>query len=388
MSNEPARPTRVRAVTSGALFLVTLLVAVVAFAAQLEPTAQAAGGERFRNAYTVAEDRGERLGGSYFLRRAWVQITRDLSRTEVPPTLPLDLQAMAQRPFAVSWLGHASMLLRVGSKWVLVDPVFSGTAGPVQGFGPARLTPLPFDVAQLPPIDLVLISHDHYDHLDLATMRRLAAQPGGAPRFFVGRGLGPWFAENIGVQAEEFDWWQSRQLDALTLRFVPAQHNSGRIPWKRNATLWGGWVIEHGMQRFYFAGDTAYVAELFRDIRERVGAIDLAAIPIGAYRPRQYMRFEHLDPDDAVMAHQDLGATLSFGVHWGTFQLGDEEPFDAARDLYAALQRRGVDSFGVLAVGAVLDVPGTGPGLAGGKVARLPALQPARAGDAPAIAFR
>ncbi len=391
MSSEPARPTRVRAVTSGALFLVTLLVAVVAFAAQLEPASQAAGGERFRNAYTVAEDRGERLGGSYFLRRAWVQITRDLSRTEVPPTLPLDLQAMAQRPFALSWLGHASMLLRVGSQWVLVDPVFSGTAGPVQGFGPARLTPLPFEPAQLPPlpfepaqlppIDLVLISHDHYDHLDLATMRQLAAQRGGAPHFFVGRGLSPWFAENVGVQAEEFDWWQSRQLDALTLRFVPAQHNSGRIPWKRNATLWGGWVIEHGMQRFYFAGDTAYVAELFRDIRERVGAIDLAAIPIGAYRPREYMRFEHLDPDDAVMAHQDLGATLSFGVHWGTFQLGDEEPFDAARDLTVSLRRRGGDGLGVLAVGAVVDVPG-GVAAPAGPALRLAAVAPVRAADA------
>jgi L-ascorbate metabolism protein UlaG (beta-lactamase superfamily) len=385
MSSKKPRPPRLRTATCGALFLLTLLVAVVALAAQLETANHAAGSERFRNAYTVAGDSGERLGGSYFLRRAWVQITRDLSSTEVPPTLPLDLQAMAQRPFAVSWLGHASMLLRVGSKWVLVDPVFSGTAGPVQGFGPARLTPLPFDPAQLPHIDLVLISHDHYDHLDLGTMRQLAAQPGGAPRFFVGKGLRPWFAENIGARADEFDWWQTRQLDELTLRFVPAQHNSGRDPWSRNRTLWGGWVIEHGMQRFYFAGDTAYVAELFRDLRARVGAIDLAAIPIGAYRPREFMRFEHLDPDDAVLAHQDLGATLSFGVHWGTFQLGDEEPFDAARDLYLSLRTRGVDNFGVLAVGAVVDVPG---GIAAVPAPRLADVARARAADALALAPR
>ena len=385
MSSKKPRPPRLRTATSGALCLLTLLVAVVALAAQLETANNAAGSERFRNAYTVAGDSGERLGGSYFLRRAWVQITRDLSSTEVPPTLSLYLRAMARRPFAVSWLGHASMLLRVGSKWVLVDPVFSGTAGPVQGFGPARLTPLPFDPAQLPHIDLVLISHDHYDHFDLGTMRQLAAQPGGAPRFFVGKGLRPWFAENIGTRADEFDWWQTRQLDELTLRFVPAQHNSGRDPWTRNRTLWGGWVIEYGMQRFYFAGDTAYVAELFRDLRARVGAIDLAAIPIGAYRPREFMRFEHLDPDDAVLAHQDLGATLSFGVHWGTFQLGDEEPFDAARDLYLSLRTRGVDNFGVLAVGAVVDVPG---GIAAVPAPRLADVARARAADALALAPR
>ena len=333
----------------------------------------------FRNPYVVAEDTGARPAPTYFFRRAWVQITRDLAATEVPPTVPLDIAAMAQRPFAVAWLGHAAMLMRVGSMWVLLDPALSGTAGPVQGLGPARLTPLPLPLAQLPRIDLVLVSHDHYDHLDLDTMRQLARQPGGPPKVMAGRAMAPWFAENTGLQAQEFDWWQAQQVGDLRVRFVPAQHNSGRTLADRNRRLWGGWVLEHAGQRFYFAGDTAYVPALFRDIRERVGPIDLAALPIGAYQPRPLMRFEHMDPAEALLAHADLGATQSFGVHWGTFQLGDEEPFDAARDLQAAVRQQQVPGFGLLPVGGFVDVR-PAEGQAG--VPPAVALQPARASDA------
>jgi len=364
--------------------LVFLLTLAGALAALATSSAVGRGGTgtapRFSNPYVVAEDRGERPAPTYFFRRAWVQVTRDLSRTEVPPTVPLDLDAMAQRPFAVAWLGHAAMLMRAGSKWILLDPALSGTAGPVQGLGPARLTPLPLPLARLPHIDLVLISHDHYDHLDLDTMRHLARQPGGPPRVLAGRGSAAWFAENAGLQARDFDWWQAQDFGDLRVRFVPAQHNSGRTLADRNRRLWGGWVLEHGGQRFYFSGDTAYVAELFRDIRERVGPIDLAALPIGAYLPRPLMRFEHMDPAEALQAHADLGATQSFGVHWGTFQLGDEEPFAAARDLQAAVQAQQVSGFGLLAVGEYADVRAA-EGQAG--VPPALALQPARA-DAPA----
>jgi N-acyl-phosphatidylethanolamine-hydrolysing phospholipase D len=344
-----------------ALGTTALLGALVACASW----AQGSGSSRFANAHVVAEDTGERVPITYFVRRAWVQITRDLQATEVPPTVPLDLAAMATRRFAVSWLGHASLLLRAGSRWVLIDPMLSPTAGPVAGVGPARLTPLPLAAGELPHIDLVLISHDHYDHLDAPTLRRLAGQAGGAPRFFVGKGLRPWFATNIGAAADEFDWWQSRTVDDLTLTFVPAQHNSGRSGWRRNTTLWGGWVVAHaqreqGPQRFYFPGDTAYVAAMFREIGARAGPIDLAAMPIGAYQPRALMRHEHIDPDDAVAAHLDAGAARSFGVHWGTLQLGDEAPFEPARDLNAAVRRRSVANFGLLPIGAVLDVQDAG----------------------------
>jgi len=323
--------------------------------------------QTFTNPYVLTEDTGARVSATYFLRRAWVQITRDLSRTEVPPTVPLDIEAIAQRPFAVVWLGHSAMLMRVGGLWVLLDPVLTDTAAPVAGFGPARLTSLPLPLDGLPHIDVVLTSHDHYDHLDLPTVRHLARQRGGPPRFFVGRGLESWFEDHVQAPAHSFDWWQAATVGAVTFRFVPAQHSSGRGPRKHNTTLWGGWVVENevagSLRRFYFPGDTAYVQAMFKDIRQRIGRIDLAALPIGAYQPRALMRFEHMDPDDAVRAHEDLGAARSFGLHWGTFQLGDEEPFEPARDLSAATKRRGGDRFGLIPIGAVLDVvPVSGAG--------------------------
>ena len=182
----------------------------------------------FRNPYVVPEDTGARVGSTYFFRRAWIQITRDLDATDVPPTVPLDIAALADQEFAVSWLGHASMLVRARGLWILIDPVLSDTAGPVPGFGPARLAPLPIAPEALPHIDAVLVSHDHYDHLDRTTVRRLARQSGGAPRFFVGKGLAAWFEAEVGVRADEFVWWQARSIGDITFTFVPAQHNSGR----------------------------------------------------------------------------------------------------------------------------------------------------------------
>jgi N-acyl-phosphatidylethanolamine-hydrolysing phospholipase D len=339
---------------------VAALLALGACAAWIGGTAGDPPSERFTNPYVVPEDTGARVPPTYFLRRAWVQITRDLAATELPPTVALDLQAMAERPFAVSWLGHSAMLMRVGGLWVLLDPVLTDTAGPVAGFGPARLTRLPVTLEGLPRIDVVLISHDHYDHLDLPSVRHLANQPGGPPAFFVGQGLGPWFRDSVGVSARSFRWWQHAEVGGVGFRFVPAQHNSGRGLRNRNTTLWGGWVVEHRVEgmdrRFYFAGDTAYVQALFEDIRARVGPIDLAALPIGAYQPRELMRHDHTDPDDAVRAFMDLGARRAFGVHWATFQLGDEAPIQPARDLDAAVRRHGVSGFGVTAIGEVLDV--------------------------------
>jgi len=330
----------------------------------------------FRNLYDTPEDTGERVRWTYFFRRAWVQLTRDLSKTAVPPTIPLDFADMEGQEFAAAWLGHASLLVRVSGLWVLIDPIFSGTAGPVQGFGPQRLTPLPFPVDALPRIDVVLISHDHYDHLDLETMRRLAGQPGGAPRIFAGTGLSTWFKTHIGVPAREFGWWESATVDETVFLFVPAQHSSGRDAFHKNTSLWGGWVIRRGDRQFYFPGDTAFVAELFADIRKRVGPIDVVAMPIGAYEPRQLMRFEHLDPGDALHAHNVLEATNSFGVHWGTFQLGDEEPFQAALDLAAAMKtREPVRGFGLMPIGGTVSIDGH----AGAHLCQADRFQPSAA---------
>jgi N-acyl-phosphatidylethanolamine-hydrolysing phospholipase D len=310
----------------------------------------------FSNPYVVPEDTGARVAPTYFLRRARVQLLRDLDRTDVPVTRKLDLAALAERPFAVAWLGHSAMLMRAGDAWLLLDPALSKTAGPVANFGPTRLTALPIAPTALPRIDAVLISHDHYDHLDLNTMRLLARQPGGPPRFLVGRRLSEWFEREVGTTAEEFDWWDASTIGKTRVIFTPAQHGSGRTLATRNTTLWGGWAVEHAGRRFYFAGDTSYVEALFLDIRARLGPIDMAALPIGAYRPRALMRFDHTDPDDAVRAYLNLGARCAFGVHWGTFQLGDEEPFDAATDITEAVARRGARGFGLLEIGAFADI--------------------------------
>lgn len=315
---------------------------------------------RFQNLHQLKEDTGERVLPTYFFRRAWVQITRDLAKTEIPPSVTLDIKEMEKQPFAVAWLGHAAMLMRAGTQWILIDPALSRTAGPVQGFGPERLTRLPIPVEQLPHIDVVLISHDHYDHLDLNTMRQLAKQDGGPPRYLTGQGQREWFNTNVSVASEDFAWWQSAKSGEVNFTFVPAHHNSGRSFNNRNATLWGGWVIEHRGTRFYFAGDTAYVKQLFTDIRARIGEIHMAALPIGAYAPRPLMRFDHMNPSDAVKAHADLGAKLSFGVHWGTFQLGDEEPYEAARDLDIATRDKQSDHFYLLPIGGFTAINAEG----------------------------
>jgi L-ascorbate metabolism protein UlaG (beta-lactamase superfamily) len=289
------------------------------------------------------------------LRRAWVQLTRDEAATALPPVAPVDLAELERRSFAVAWLGHSTQLVRVGGQWVMIDPALAKYVGPLDGFGPKRLTPLPLAIEALPRVDVVLISHDHFDHLDLRSVRLLARQHGGPPRFLVGRGLGAWFADHVGLEAEEFDWWQSRALGEVAFTFLPAQHSSGRSLSGRNRTLWGGWLIAHRDRRFYYAGDTAFVERLFLDIRERAGPVDLAALPIGAYQPRKWMRREHVDPAEAVRAQQLLGAAKAFGVHWATFQLGDEEPIQPAKDLVANLGSGGPD-FRILPIGGVVDV--------------------------------
>lgn len=334
-----------------------VVTAGLALAACVSASPSAPGGAQeppFANAYPSEGDRGVRAPPTYFLRRAWVQLTRDIDRTPLPATIELDLASLRQRSFAVAWLGHSTLLVRAGNLWILTDPVLSTHVTPLPPFGPKRLTPLPIDPDRLPRIDLVVISHDHYDHLDLPTLQRLVRQPGGPPRILVGRGLQAWFQANLGLVPESFDWWQSTRGGGLAATFVPAQHNSGRTPWQRNRTLWGGWCLEHDGRRLYFAGDTAYSAAMFTDIRTRIGPIDLAALPVGAYRPRRWMRFEHTDPAEALEAHRRLGATRSIGIHWATFQLGDEEPFQPALDLAALDAERA--GFVLLPVGGWVDV--------------------------------
>jgi L-ascorbate metabolism protein UlaG (beta-lactamase superfamily) len=246
---------------------------------------------------------------------------------------------------AVTWIGHATVLMQMGGLNILTDPQFSERASPVQWAGPKRRQPPGLSLQELPPIDLVLISHNHYDHLDLDSVRGLASQSGQCPLFMVPLGLKEWFERNVpdaGDRVFEFDWWNYRQVPGGIVHFVPAQHWSQRTLWDRNRTLWGGWVVAQTDFTFYFAGDMGSSRDT-KDIGERFGGFDLAAIPVGAYEPRWFMQTQHLNPEEAVQVHKDVLARQSLGIHWGTFNGMTDEPLDQPiADLAEALNIHGL----------------------------------------------
>jgi L-ascorbate metabolism protein UlaG (beta-lactamase superfamily) len=263
-----------------------------------------------------------------------------------------------------TWIGHATVLLQIGGMNVLTDPQFSERASPVQWFGPRRAAPPGIALEDLPPIDLVVISHDHYDSLDRNTIRSLRRRPGGERTLFLAPlGLARWFRSEGIDNARELDWWETTSLGALQITATPAQHWSQRTLFNRNETLWSGWVIAAPGFRAYFAGDSGY-APLFREIGSALGPFDLALIPIGAYEPRWFMKSNHLNPEEAVLAHRDLRARRSLAIHWGTFVLSDEPLTDPPVKLGEALRSRGIpaEEFLVLRHGEtrLLDDPSAG----------------------------
>jgi N-acyl-phosphatidylethanolamine-hydrolysing phospholipase D len=237
----------------------------------------------------------------------------------------------------ITWVGHATFLIQIGGMNILTDPIWSRHPSPVPGIGPRRLVEPAVPFAALPPIDVVLQSHDHYDHLDDRTVCRLEATNPGA-RWIVPRGLKRFLKHRGVLEVTELEWWQVTSLDALTFGCTPAQHFSGRTPWSRNGTLWCGWSIAAPARRLFFAGDTGYHPEFAR-IAERFGPFDVALVPIGAYDPRWFMRPVHMDPEEAVQAARDLGVPRFVPMHWGTFPLTDEpldEPPQRARAAWRA----------------------------------------------------
>lgn len=256
--------------------------------------------------------------------------------------------AVRQQTPVVTWLGHVSILLQVAGLNILMDPTLAPFAGPYGRFGAPRRVPAPLQPSELPPIDVVLISHNHYDHLCDATLGALLAA-GHRPRFFVPLGLKPWFDAKGIAQVTEMAWWDTLALsDTLQLHFTPSQHWSRRTPWDTNASLWGGYALQWQRAaapawRFLFPGDTGYSAD-FKAIRQRLGAIDFLALPIGAYLPRDFMQPMHVNPADAVQLMLDLEAKQAMGVHWGTFMLTQESFDQPPRDLAQALAAQGLPS--------------------------------------------
>jgi N-acyl-phosphatidylethanolamine-hydrolysing phospholipase D len=272
----------------------------------------------------------------------------------------------AQQP-AVTWIGHATVLAQLGGLNLLTDPIFSERASPLSFAGPRREQPPGVAQADLPHIHAVLVSHNHYDHLDLPSCRALAAQPGGSPLFVVPLGLQGWFQARGIERVVELDWWQEERLHDIDIVLVPAQHWSARGLNDRMKTLWGGFAVFAPDCQLFFAGDTGYSRD-FADIRQRFaerqqssqgGGFDIALIPIGAYEPRWFMQSQHVNVEEALNIHADLGAKRSLGVHWGTFELTDEALDEPPRQL--ALQRpaRGVaeDEFFTLAIGETRRLP-------------------------------
>lgn len=241
----------------------------------------------------------------------------------------------------LTWIGHATFLLQLGGVNVLTDPQFSERASPLSFAGPKRHVEPPLTYETLPHIDLVVVSHSHYDHLDLDSVRRLNAQAGGPPMFFVPLGLKAWFREQGIGNVTELDWWDSADHMGIKVNLAPVQHWSARTPWDTNRTLWGSWVLEHPQMRFLFGGDFGYSQDL-ADIGKRFGTIDLAALPIGAYEPRWFMKIMHVNPEESVRAYRDLNARYAVAMHWGTFKLTDERLDDPPKKLAEALSSAGI----------------------------------------------
>jgi len=240
----------------------------------------------------------------------------------------------------VTWIGHATLLVQLDGVNFLTDPTWAGRSGPFGGLvGVRRFTPPPFPLEDLPPIDFVLISHDHYDHLDEPTVRRLAEK--FDPTFVVSLGIKAWLAERHITNAVELGWGQSVKIKGLTVVCTPSQHGSGRTLIDQGRRLWASWAVL-GSQRFYFAGDTGYFSH-FKQIGEALGPFDLAALPIGSYTPRKIAGPVHISPEEALQAWSDLGAKRFIGIHWGTFMLAREPYDEPPRRLAAEVARRGLD---------------------------------------------
>ncbi|MGH7997337.1 MAG: MBL fold metallo-hydrolase [Opitutaceae bacterium] len=281
-----------------------------------------------------------------------------------PDRVPVEPAILPPAPRAegisLTWIGHSSFLLQTSRTTWLTDPVFSERIGPVRGFGPRRVADAALSPSTLPPIDGILLSHDHYDHCDLPSLRALAPRAGEARAPVVATPL------NYGsllkafqstAKLVELDWWQSWSgPGGSVVQLVPSRHWCRRRIWGANERLWGGYFLRTGGRAVYFAGDSGFDERLFAEIRERCGAPDLALLPIGAYEPRWFMRDTHMNPEEAARVHRILGARVSVAMHWGAFRLADEAREAPPRALAEALAKAEVpaDAFRVLPIGGSL----------------------------------
>ena len=251
------------------------------------------------------------------------------------------------------WIGHATYLINKDGLTILTDPVFSKRASPVRFAGPKRLIPPAIPIDQLPNIDVITVSHNHYDHLDLRSLKKIyKANPNAI--FLVPKGDKKRL-ERRGIEnVKEFLWWEDIEIKGSKFTFTPVQHWSARGIADRNKSLWGGWFMNLKSEIIYHAGDTGYSSD-FIETKKRLGSPSLSLIPVGAYAPRWFMKTNHVNPPEAIQVAIDLESERNFGMHWGTFQLTDEEIMEPPELLNQALEERGLseDFFKVLKPGQV-----------------------------------
>ena len=250
------------------------------------------------------------------------------------------------------WIGHSTFLIKKNNLVILTDPVFSERASPFKRLGPKRLIPPAILLNELPKIDVVTISHNHYDHLDIRSLKKLSKLNPNLT-FLIPKGDIDIFNKKNIDNVKEFVWWEEISIDDFIFTFTPVQHWSARGLFDRNESLWGGWFIKSNDYSLYHAGDTGYSND-FIETQKRLGSPKYAFLPIGAYDPEWFMAPSHVNPEDSIRIMKDLGAEFSFGMHWGTFTLTAEDTLEPPQRLKEALKNDKLDNFITLKPGEVV----------------------------------
>jgi L-ascorbate metabolism protein UlaG (beta-lactamase superfamily) len=304
------------------------------------PVSDHCDGERFFNRYQNARPLSDVIKWMRTRQRTPWPAQVALAPHPAPPS------AVEQGRVAVTFVGHSTFLIRTASTVIVTDPVFTPHAGPFGRLGPKRARPPAVAAGDLPPVDLVLVSHNHYDHLQPSSLRLFSERA----TFVTSLGVRPQLGLPPGGSHErdrpkihELDWWQSVTIGAAGITSVPAQHFSARTPWDRDRTLWSGFVVAIDGVTVYFAGDSGSSPH-FAEIGARFPSIDVALLPIGAYEPRWFMSPVHMNPDEAVRAHLAVRPRVSIAMHFGTFQLTDEGIDEPLRALERARAAHGVSA--------------------------------------------